>query len=319
MTGPTSDSAPGPAAAIAAASSATPTPALPVQVWVQGAFPVGTGDYARRAITAALSRFAEPVRQTRVRLKAYHDPAVHFPVVAQGNLVLGGRPVRVQVHGATATQAIDLLQDRLRRCVHAQQERAASGAPERISPKPWVASVPRPPQARQIVRSKPVHPAVLGVDEAVAELHRRDYACHLFTESGTRQDSVVHLAGPACYRLIQVLPDPDQLAPYTVALTCYDRPAPRLTVADAAEWLGWSEVPFLFFLDVDRGRGSVLYRRFDGHYGLIWVRTPVWASGRRPSGGGCHDNDHADGGHHRAVSTAAAAEGLGPAASAADY
>lgn len=238
---------------------------LPVQVWLQGMFATGTGDYARQAITVVVQQIAEPLRAVRVRLRAHRDPAVHFPVVAQANLILGGRPVRVQVHGATARQAIDLLSARLRQHVRAQAERA----PQRMPSRPWVACLPRPPQERQIVRIKPVRPAVVGVDEAVVELQCRDYDFHLFTEAGAGQDSVVHRAGPIGYRLVQVVPDPAWLAPYTVALSCCDRPAPQLRVSDAVDWLGWCEVPFLFFLDVDRGRGGVLYRRYDGHYGLI--------------------------------------------------
>jgi hypothetical protein len=29
------------------------------------------------------------------------------------------------------------------------------------------------------------------------------------------------------------------------------------------------DLPFLFFVDAERGRGAVLYHRYDGHYGLI--------------------------------------------------
>jgi hypothetical protein len=32
---------------------------------------------------------------------------------------------------------------------------------------------------------------------------------------------------------------------------------------------GDGEAPDIFFVDSDHGRGHVLYRRFDGHYGMI--------------------------------------------------
>jgi hypothetical protein len=32
------------------------------------------------------------------------------------------------------------------------------------------------------------------------------------------------------------------------------------------ELMGW---PFVFFRDPTTGRGSVLYHRYDGHYGLL--------------------------------------------------
>ncbi|WP_340687998.1 hypothetical protein [Amycolatopsis coloradensis] len=73
------------------------------------------------------------------------------------------------------------------------------------------------------------------MDEAFFEMHLPDYDFHLFTESGTGQDSVRYHAGPTLPRLAQPTP-----------------PGPHL-----------------FFVDADRGRGSVLYHRYDGHYGLI--------------------------------------------------
>jgi hypothetical protein len=242
----------------------------PVQVWIQGVFPTGTGDDARRSIGTLIAQSLVPVRGVRVRLGAHRDPAVHFPVIAQGNVELGSvelGPVRAQVNAATAREAITLLEARLRD----QLDRAVPASTRfraLLLPHPWVAPFPRPPQTRQIARVKPVRLALLGVDQAVGVMERMDYGFHLFTETGSGQDSVVYRAGPGRYRLAQVLPAPERLAPFTVALTCFDRPAPRLRTTEAADRLGMSEVAFLFFLNVDR-RGSVLYRRCDGHYGLI--------------------------------------------------
>lgn len=253
------------------------TTAPPVQVWMRGVFPPDTGDYARRMVTAVLREATAPLRDVRVRLSMHRDPAVYFPVVAQGNLDLGGRPVRAQARGATARDAIDLLQARLHHQLDQPPAQADSSttpphSDRRMPPAPRMVFYPRPPGTQQIVRCKPVRLAVLGVDEAVQEMGRRDYYFHLFTEVGTCQDSVVYRAGPIGYRFAQVLPAPQRLAPHTTQLTWYDRPAPELRSADAAERLGMCEVPFLFFLDVDRGRGSVLYRRYDGHYGLLCPR-----------------------------------------------
>jgi hypothetical protein len=33
--------------------------------------------------------------------------------------------------------------------------------------------------------------------------------------------------------------------------------------------LNETELPFRFFKDAESGRGSVMYRRFDGHYALL--------------------------------------------------
>jgi hypothetical protein len=42
--------------------------------------------------------------------------------------------------------------------------------------------------------------------------------------------------------------------------------------------MGLLGLPFLFFVDAAQGRASVLYHRYDGHYGVI---TPAgWAPSR---------------------------------------
>ena len=52
-------------------------------------------------------------------------------------------------------------------------------------------------------------------------------------------------------------------------MTVNQQPAPRLTVEQAAERRGLLGLPFLFFLDAGHDRGSPLYHRHDGHYGLL--------------------------------------------------
>jgi hypothetical protein len=44
---------------------------------------------------------------------------------------------------------------------------------------------------------------------------------------------------------------------------------PELTLAEAEERLDTSNEPFVFFVHPDTHRGNVVYRRYDGHYGLI--------------------------------------------------
>jgi hypothetical protein len=52
-------------------------------------------------------------------------------------------------------------------------------------------------------------------------------------------------------------------------LSCSELPAPRLTVAEAAEQLDVSGLPFVFFENTETGRGNLLYHRLDGDYGLV--------------------------------------------------
>jgi hypothetical protein len=54
-----------------------------------------------------------------------------------------------------------------------------------------------------------------------------------------------------------------------VAVAVDDRPAPALTLVAARERLDVGPEPWVFFEDADTGRGHLLYRRYDGHYGLV--------------------------------------------------
>lgn len=44
---------------------------------------------------------------------------------------------------------------------------------------------------------------------------------------------------------------------------------PELTVAEAMERLAADRETFVFFVNALTGRGNVIYRRYDGHYGLV--------------------------------------------------
>ncbi|ORB75879.1 ribosome hibernation promotion factor [Mycobacterium scrofulaceum] len=253
---------------------------LDVQVTTHGQLP-GADDYARTKIGELGHLCHEPVLHAHVRLSEHGDPAVARRVIAQANLDVNGRPVRAQVEGVTAREAIDRLEARLRR----QLERAAEhweakrgGVPGR-GPREWRHETepthrpkyfPRPEGERRIMRHKSYSLPTCTVEEAALEMEQLDYDFHLFTEEGTRRDSVIYREGPAEYRLAQVDPAAaDELAPFQLPLTISPQPAPRLTVDQAIERIGLLGLPFMFFVDTARDRGSVLYHRYDGHYGLI--------------------------------------------------
>ncbi|NUU21525.1 MAG: sigma 54 modulation/S30EA ribosomal C-terminal domain-containing protein, partial [Streptomycetaceae bacterium] len=128
---------------------------------------------------------------------------------------------------------------------------------------------PRPPHEREIVRHKSFALARETPDEAAFEMDAMDYDFHLFTDLGTGQDSVIYRAGPTGLRLAQVQPRPDLIGPLAVRLTVSPTPAPRLRPSFARRRLDASCDPFVFFTHAVTGRGNVLYRRYDGHYGLI--------------------------------------------------
>ena len=216
-----------------------------------------------------------------VRLSEHGDLAVARPVIAQANLDVNGRLVRAQAQGTTAREAIDRLEARLRQRLERSAEHweAKRGGMPRAGLHEWRHQsepthrpkyFPRPEGERAIVRHKAYSLPTCNVDDAALEMELLDYDFHLFTEEGTKQDSVLYRTGPAEHRLAQVDPGfADKLAPFRMPLTISPQPAPRLTLGQATERIELLGLPFLFFVDVARGRGCVLYHRYDGHYGLI--------------------------------------------------
>ncbi|MEV0695504.1 sigma 54 modulation/S30EA ribosomal C-terminal domain-containing protein [Streptomyces sp. NPDC050388] len=251
-----------------------------VQVETRGQLPPDAAAYARDKVRAVLGQTREPVLFARVRLNRTANPAVERPVIAQANLDVNGRPARAHVAARSATEAVDLLQDRLaerlaRLAEHWEARRGRMPVP---SPHEWRHGsepahrpdyYPRPVEERQVVRHKSFSLARETPEEAAFELESMDYRFHLFTAADSGEDSVLYHAGPTGYRLAQVHPHPRPEGNVAVPLTVSELPAPRMNVAEAQQRLEATGFPFVFFADETTGRGNVLYHRYDGHYGLI--------------------------------------------------
>lgn len=161
---------------------------LDVYVTTNGEFP-GAADYACRKI-GELARFSHrPVLHARVRLTRHGDPAVERPVVAQANLDVNGRPVRAQVAGVNAREAIDRLEARLRVQLEriAEHWEARRGTVSDKSSDEWrhesevsrrASFFPRPPDERLIIRRKSFTTAPCTVDEAAFEMDREQIRLH---------------------------------------------------------------------------------------------------------------------------------------------
>ncbi|MFC3454935.1 ribosome hibernation promotion factor [Amycolatopsis speibonae] len=251
-----------------------------VQVTVRGDLPPALAERAGRKVKRLFGLAHRPVLAASVRLSRHGNPAVDQPVVAQANLDVSGRRLRAQVAAPTAEEAIYLLEAKLRcqlerSALHWQSRRGRPGAEpgewrHDSPPGPPMSWFPIPEDEREIVRRKSYSLARSTVDDAFFEMHLLDYDFHLFTESGTGQDSVLYHAGPTLHRLAQSTPPgPHRLSPFRLAVTVSRQSAPVLTTAEAVDRLGLLGSPFLFFVDAGSSRGSLLYHRYDGHYGLI--------------------------------------------------
>lgn len=253
--------------------SDTTTPVIDVDVTFDGSLP-GAGEYARRKI-GSLARFAgASVTHARVRLTA----RTHNQVVAQANLGFDGRQIRAQAEAPTVYEAVDALQDSLRRILRHRPRQSpsrrgfmhAAGEQHTRPPFPHWSTGTGDDDTRRLTRRKSFSVAHLTVSEAAEELDLFDYHFHLFTEKSTGLDSVLYRSGPTGYRLAQSESSSPASILQLPALVTVSPTAPtELTVADAIERLDALRLPFLFFVDLAQGRGSVLYQRYDGQYGLI--------------------------------------------------
>lgn len=249
-------------------------------------------EYARTQVAAMARRIGEPVASARVKLTRVAGPALRRPALAQANLDVARRPVRVHVAAETMREAVDLLMDRLHERLTRLNEHweARRGR----MPQPWREwrhggepahrpdFFPRPAEEREVIRHKSYAVPWESPDEALYEMESMDYDFHLFTDVATGQNSVVYRAGPTGYRLAQLHPRPEP-GPVAAPLTLSAVPAATLTLPEAKERLDLTDQPFLFFADPATGRGNVLYHRYDGHYGLI---TPADAGSGAQTGPG---------------------------------
>ena len=235
----------------------------------------------QRRVGSVLDHLRQPVLSARVRVTRHEDPAAANAFTAQANVDLNGTLIRVQVAAPTPGEALAQLSEKLR---HAA-ERAAARWKDRAArmsaqaPHAWrhifepsqrPSYSPRPPEERRVMRHKSFGLGTCTADEAAFDMDELDYDFFLFTELGSGQDSVLYRTGPDSYGLAQLAPKPGRVTPGAVTLAISDQPAAELTEAEAVSRLNLSGEPFLFFREPGgQRRGRVLYRRYDGHYGLI--------------------------------------------------
>jgi ribosome-associated translation inhibitor RaiA len=234
-------------------------------------------DYARTKVLAVASATTVPVLSVEVRLDHHADPARPRPNRVELSLDLDGLPVRAHDSAPTMRAAIDATVDRLRRNVEHATDRAQSlqfrhrgagswrhGDPEQDRPEFF----PRPVEERQIVRRKTFSLRPESIEDALFDLERLDHHFFLFVHDETGADAVVTRDHDGGYEVRQVVPTPDAIERTEVPVRTGQSPATMSTHA-ALTLLDETDARFVFFVDPDSGRGNVVYRRYDGNYGLI--------------------------------------------------
>ena len=235
------------------------------RVLITGAVPISVQAQASRAVSAAFQ--AADVRDADARVRLTWDPDDRpRPAVAQVNADVGGRRLRAQISAGDLDTVVESLVGRVRVQLAAlDHDWAPRVGPQEEST--WPARSARPGGERELVRNKTFRLARCVAREAMRHMDAMDYDFHLYESLETGEGSLVYRIGPTGYRLATSstrLGPPGGLTP---PLTWHHQPATRCTVVEALELLNRTDYPFVFFFDGDVAR--VLYRRFDGHYGLI--------------------------------------------------
>jgi ribosomal subunit interface protein len=246
-----------------------------------GSVSESTKQYAAEKVTQ-LARFTRrPILYAELRLGVEPHRAIERPAVAEATLDVNGQIVRAHVAARDLLAAIDLLEERLRRRIERQARRTSRGQhrTNAASGGAWRHGDPRtqrpeyfdrPIEEREVVRHKTFALEPMTCDEAAFDLDMLGHDFYLFTEIETGADSVIYHA-PDDGHLEVMHASPNSSRPDGVAVPLVVSPhhPPELTLADAEERLDTSHEPFVFFVNADTQRGNVVYRRYDGHYGLI--------------------------------------------------
>lgn len=238
-------------------------------------------DYAREKIAHVAKFVRDPILFARVKLTVEPDPARKRPAIAQATLDVNGVLVRAHEAGDDLQEAIDRLENTLRdKLEHLTERRQAlrKRGPAAREPREWRHGdrcTQRPPYfdrpipEREVVRHKTFALHALSPAEAADEMDFLGYDFHLFVCSETGEPSVI--AHDADGRLMLSSSGAPPAAEDWFVLD--PTPIPSTSEQDAIEFLNLTGRPYVFFQQQEGGQAAVLYRRYDGHYGLVTAHS----------------------------------------------
>lgn len=242
---------------------------------------VGPADrtYAEDVIGKLVAKASRPVIFARMKLHIDETRPRDEHALAQGTLDMSGTLIRAESAAPTIPEAVDALATRLERRMRriAERREASNQRPPSTPDGQWRSGdlpsarptyYTRPNEEREIVRRKAFAPSSSTIDEALFDLEVLDHRFFLFTDAGSGEDAVVFETedGVAVRTVTGTGPPHADEHP---GVTVDSRPAQELADEEAADRLDVSGAPFIFFRQSESGRGAVLYRRYDGHYGII--------------------------------------------------
>jgi sigma 54 modulation/S30EA-like ribosomal protein len=267
-------------AAPAGETTAGASGGIQLAVFTKGGVAVDDRAKAEDAVGQIVDRLEEPVLFARLKLALEPDPARPRPAVAQAVLDVDGDLVRAQAVAPTMPEATNALVRRLHdRLEHRARHREYLHGSDAVArPGEWrhgdlptagPAYFDRPVEERELVRHKTFAVGELTPDEAAFDMEQLDYDFYLFSDLASGSDAIIERVGDGSYRLTRSSPSDLEPGPTAVRLGVSATEVPVLGVHDAMERLDAGAEPHVFYVDAVTGRANVLYRRYDGHYGLI--------------------------------------------------
>lgn len=250
----------------------------PVQVTARGDVSAGEREYAAEKVGHVLPHASQPVLHAHVVLHQLPDPARENSAHGEAMLDVNGTPVRAHVAAAHMREAIDLLADRLRRLLvqHADRVRTRHRWTGEAGTHEWrhgdlarrrTAYFPRPAEERQVIRRKTFALEPLTPDEAAYDMDLLGHDFHLFTDLATGGDALIYRRSDGRFGVQGAVSAGETQT--AAASLVVEGPAPEMTQGQATAHLVLAGEPFVFYRDASGARGTVLYVRYDGHYGLI--------------------------------------------------
>jgi len=239
-------------------------------------------DHARaqaREKLGDLESFAKgPILGARVVLTQEPNPRISMPARAEAEVDLQGRLVRARAAAPSMEAAVDEVAERLQRHLRRYVERlvtrerqSAESAPGEWSRRSWspprLPTFGRPAEEREIIRRKSFAFGPMSVDEAADALEDLDHDFFLFCDVETDADAVVYWRDDGLLALIE--PRWAQSADDRGPVREKNRFSDAIDLRAAVAEMNAVSHRFLFFENAATGRGNVIYRRYDGHYGLI--------------------------------------------------
>lgn len=257
---------------------------VPVIRVVRGPVSATDVDYAIEKLTHAARVAGGPVLQLEVRMTQHQDPARVVRAYVEMSADINGRPTRAHAAAPTMHEAIDAAAQRFTQHIERLRDRAAATHERLADSSTWHHGqalerrprgyFERPADERELRRRKVFVLPTETIDGAVFDLEVMDHDFFMFRTLDTDEVNVVARAGEG-YRLFQPHPDASAAVDVVAPVIVDPAHAPVCSVADARLLLDLEVAEtnhgprMVFFIDGDDGVPAIVYRRRDGHDGLI--------------------------------------------------